>query len=186
MPPVSSASFGTPAMQGPIQPGATPLPGATAGLFGSGGQFGMAQTLSTTSALSAGFGAYTTISAGKMAADQFRIQSGSEDLASDVVRLNAVEKGNVLKKQLLRDIGAANASAAARGIDVGSGTPRQIVQQSIAETREVVADIESGAGISAAGLQTSASRTRATAATREYAGYVSAAQGLGSFALGRL
>lgn len=173
---------------GPVGATGPQLP--TQGLFGTGGGFDAQQALKSTSSLatgaSAGFGAFGAIESGKQAADQFNFQAGSQELSAEIVKVNALERSTALRKQLLRDLGSANASAAARGIDTGSGTPRQIVQQSIGEVETAISDIESGSDIQVSGIETSASRTRAGAAAREYGGYVNAAQGLGSLMLGRI
>jgi hypothetical protein len=165
--------------QGPIAP-------ATTGLFGSGGEFSGGRLLSATSALTTGLGAYGSYASGTQASSQFKLQAGSQELQADVVRLNAIEKGNILRRQLLQDLGSANASAAARGIDVGSGSPRQVQIQSIAETQRDVAKIESGADIDVSNYQTAASRSRGQAASAEYGGYVNAIKGLGSYLTGKI
>ena len=162
-------------VQGPVQ-------AATSGLFGTAGKFGLSETLTSTTSLasgiSSGLGAFGSITAGNQASSQFNLQAGSQDIQADVVRLNAIERGNQLKRQLMVDLGSANASMAARGLDVGSGTSRQIVEQSIGAVQTDVAKLESGAEISATGIQTSASRSRASASAAEYGGYVRAGTSL--------
>lgn len=167
---------------GPMRP--------TAGLFGSGGSFDLSQTLKTTtslgSAVSTGFGTYGYTVAGKQAQQQYNLQAGSQELQADVARLNAVEQATLLRKQLLLDLSSANASAAARGIDVGSGTPRQIVQQSISDVQTAAAKIEAGGQIEAKGFETAATRSRAQGASAAYGGYTRAASGLGKYIMGSL
>lgn len=177
----SKVAFGTAGVgvaagaQGAILP-------ATSGLIGTGGSFGLTQALTTTTSLSSGIssglGAFGSITAGRQASNQFNLQAGSQETQADIIRLNAIERGNQLRRQLLVDLGSANASAAARGLDTGSGTPRQIVEQSIGAVQTDVAKLEAGAEIGATGSQTSASRSRANAAAAEYSGYVNAAKGL--------
>ncbi len=154
----------------------------TVGLFGTAGKFGLSQTLTSTTSLASGiatgFGVVGAATAGSQAKSQFNLQAGSQDTQAEIIRLNAIERGNQLKRQLLVDLGSANASAAARGLDVGSGTPRQIVEQSIGAVQEDVAKLEAGAEIGATGSETSASRSRAAGARAEYAGYIRAGTGL--------
>lgn len=174
-----AAAFGNSAVGalGPMKP--------SVGLFGSSGSFGLTQTLQTTSSLTglAGsfYGAYGSVQAAKQEQSQFNMQANSQELQADAIKLQAVEKGNILRRQLLQDIGSANASAAARGIDVGSGSARQIAIQSIGETERDIAKIESGANIDAAGSRTSAARSRAQGANAIFSGNVRAARGLTSY-----
>ncbi len=177
---------GTPAVQGPIQAGAAALPSATTGLFGTGGQFGLAQTFQTTSALARGVGAFTSIQAGRAEATQFEIQAGSQDLQANGVKLSAAEKSNILKKQLLRDLGAATASAAARGLDVGGGTPRQIVEESISTVQTDLAKIRAGADIEALSARTSAAQSRQAGAAARVAGNLRAVKSIVGFGLSRV
>ena len=184
---MASTAVGQPATQGPVQPGAQPLPGATTGIFGSGGEFNWSQTLASTTSLAGSIGtiagSFGAIESGRQASSQFQLQAGSQETQADVIRLNAIERGNALRRRLLADLGSANASAAARGIDTGSGTPRQIVEESIATVQSDVAKLERGAEIGATGTETSASRSRAAGAAREYQGYLRAGMGLVSGAL---
>lgn len=158
----------------------------TSGLFGSGGQFSAAQTLQTTSALSTGVGAFSTFQAGAAQQQSFGLQATSQDLQADVIKLNATERSNDLKRQLLIDIGASTASAAARGLDVGSGTPRDIIEQSISSVKTDVAKIEAGGEISAAGSRTAAARSRASGASAKLNASLRATQSIVGFGLSRV
>lgn len=174
---------GSPAIQGPTQPGAGPLPGATSGLFGSAGEFNSASVYSLAGGAASIGGAYTSIIAGKQAKAQFDIQAGQYATQAELIKLNASEQANMLRKQLLADLGSANASAAARGIDTGSGTPRQIVQESIANVSSDINKLKSGATVAASQSITSASRAAFSGASAEQAGYYRAATGLAAYAL---
>lgn len=157
----------------------------TAGLFGTGGEFAAAQTLSTTSALSTGVGAFSAYSAGQSAASGYAIQAGSYELQAKSIELNAKERSNILRKQLLADIGAATASAGARGIDVGTGSPREIVEESISTVRSDISTIEAGGVIDAAGSRTSAAASRISGSTARLAGALRATQGIVGYGLSR-
>jgi len=174
---------GSPAVQGPVQPGAAALPGATAGLFGSGGQFQSASVMKAGSAVAAGFGAYGQVQTGQQMKAQYDMQAGSYETQAEVIKVNAKEQANMLRKQLLQDLGSANASAAARGIDTGSGSPLQIQQESIGNVGMDIQKLESGAAISSAGSKTSAARSAAAGASAAQGGYYKAAQSIGSYAL---
>ena len=174
---------GTAAVQGAVQPGAAALPGATSGLFGSGGQFNTAQTFSTIGKAATGFGAYNQIQSGIQMKAQYDMQAGSYETQAEIVKMNAKETANMLRKQLLQDLGSANASAAARGIDTGSGSPRQIIEESIGNVGSDIAKLESGAVIDSAGAKTSAARSRVTGANQARSGYYNAAQSIASYAL---
>lgn len=162
----------SPAMQGAVQPG------ATSGLFGTGGQFSSAGAYSIGGAVSSVGGAYTSIMAGKQAKAQFDIQAGQYQTQAELIKVNASEQANMLRKQLLADLGSVNASTAARGIDTGSGTPRQIVQESIANVSSDISKLKSGAAVGASQSVTSAARAAFSGASAEQAGYYKAATGL--------
>lgn len=179
-----SASFkGSPAVQGAVQPGAAALPGATPGLFGSGGNINSAKVSSFGSGVAAGFGAYGKVQSGQQLKAQFDMQAGSYETQAEVVKVNAKEQANMLRKQLLQDLGSARASAAARGIDTGSGTPMQIEQESIGSVGEDIRKLESGATIAAAGSRTSAARSRSAGASSSQGGYYKGAESIASYAL---
>ena len=162
--------------QGPIAP-------ATSGLFGSGGQFQSASIMKAGSAVAAGFGAYGQVQSGQQMKAQFDMQAGSYETQAEIIKVNAKEQANMLRKQLLQDLGSANASAAARGIDTGSGSPLQIQQESIGNVGMDIQKLESGAAISSAGSRTSAARSAASGASAAQGGYYKAAQSIGSYAL---
>ena len=174
---------GTPAVQGAVQPGAAALPGATSGLFGSGGQFKAAPIMSAAGGVAAGFGAYGQIQSGQQMKAQYDIQAGQYETQAEIVKVNAKEQAIMLRKQLLQDLGSANASAAARGIDTGSGSPRQIVEESIGNVGRDIQRLESGANITAAGSKTSASRAAAAGASAAQGGYYKGAGSIASYAL---
>ena len=163
---------------GPMQP--------TAGLFGSGGTFNAAQTFQTTSALSSGIGAFSTFQAGSAQKDSFGLQATSQDLQADVIKLNAKENSNALKRQLLIDIGAATASAGARGIDVGSGSPRDVIEQSISSVKTDVAKIEAGGEISAGSSRAAASRSRMQGSAAKLNASLRATQSIVGFGLSKV
>lgn len=169
---------------GPVGPIGPQQP--TAGLFGSGGNFNSANFMNTTSALTTGIGAYSTIVGGDARQYEANFTAQSQDLQANVVRLNAIEAGNQLKRQLLADLGAATASAAARGIDVGSGTPRRIVQESIGTTMRDVSKAEAGANIQALSAQTSAARTRQAGANAKLNASLRATKSLVGYGLSRV
>lgn len=179
---MDSMSAGSPAnipaagAQGPSSP-------ATSGLFGTGGEFSSAGISSIGGGVAAGFGAYGQIQAGKQTKAQFDMQAGSYDMQAEGIKLNAKEQSNMLRKQLLQDLGSANASAAARGIDTGSGSPRQIIEESIGNVGEDIRKLESGAAINAAGAKTSASRSRGAGASASQGGYYKGAESIASYAM---
>ena len=179
---MDSMSAGSPAnipaagAQGPSSP-------ATSGLFGTGGEFSSANISSIGGGVATGFGAYGQIQAGRQMKAQYEMQAGSYDMQADVVKLNAKEQSNILRKKLLQDLGSANASAAARGIDTGSGTPRQIIEESIGNVGEDIRKLESGAAISSAGAKTSASRSRGAGSASEMGGYYKGAASIASYAM---
>lgn len=180
------ASFvGSPAVQGPTMPGQS-LPGATSGIFGSGGDFSLASTLKTTSTLATGLGGFAGFSAGKMASAQYDIQAKSYESRAEVLKLNAIEKSNLLRKQLLSDLGSANANAAARGIDTGSGSPVQVRTESIGNVGRDIQKLKSGAVIESSGELTSAARTRIEGQNTKFATYIRTAGGLGKYALSQV
>lgn len=160
---------------GPMQP--------TAGLFGYGGEFKAASIASTVGGVAAGFGAYGQMSSGRQLKAQYDIQAGQYETQAEIVKLNAKEQATMLRKQLLQDLGSANASAAARGIDTGSGSPRQIVEESIGNVGRDIQKLESGAAINAAGSRTSASRAASAGASAAQAGYYRGAESIASYAL---
>lgn len=176
---------GTPAVgvatgaQGPVFP-------AQSGLFGSGGEFNMAQTLKTTSTLATGFGGYASYSAGTFAKTQFDMTAKSHETRAEIVKVNATQKSNYLRKQLLLDLSASTASAGARGLDVGSGTPIQIGEESIGNVERDVAKLKRGGEIQAAGERTSASRTRSAGSAAQAVQYLRTAGGLGKYALSQV
>lgn len=160
---------------GPMQP--------TSGLFGSGGEFSSAKAMSVGGGVAAGFGAYGAVQSGQQMKAQYDMQAGSYEMQAEVTKLNAKEQANMLRKQLLQDLGSANASAAARGIDTGSGSPMQIQQESIGNVGEDIRKLESGANINAAGSRTSASRSRGAGASAAQGGYYKGAESIASYAL---
>lgn len=180
---VKPSLVGSPEVQGAVQPGAPALPGATSGLFGTGGQFNSAGAYSMAGAVSSVGGVYTSIMAGKQAKAQFDIQAGQYQTQAELIKVNASEQANMLRKQLLADLGSVNASTAARGIDTGSGTPRQIVQESIANVSSDISKLKSGAAVGASQSVTSAARAASSGASAEQAGYYKAATGLASKAV---
>ncbi len=180
---VSPIFKGSPAVQGAVQPGSAALPGATKGLFGIGGGFGSAQTMSAAGSVAAGFGAYGQMQAGKQMKAQYDMQAGSYETQAEIVKVNAKEQAITLRKQLLQDLGSARASAAARGIDTGSGTPLQIEQESIGNVGKDVQKLESGANIAAAGSKTSAARSRSAGSSSAQGGYYKGAESIASYAL---
>jgi hypothetical protein len=184
----ASLFTGTPAVQGAVQPGMTPLPSATTGLFGSAGQFGSGYLNSGAfqmlgSGISTALGAYGNIQAGQMMKAQYDMQAGSYKTQAELVKVNAKEQANTLRKKLLEDLGSANASAAARGIDTGSGTPLQIIQESIGNVGRDIQRLEAGANIQAGSSNTSASRSAAAGATAAQAGYYRGAQSIANYVL---
>lgn len=180
---VSPTLTGQPATQGAVQPGASPLPGATSGLFGSAGKYNPGILYNIGSTASSIGGVYGSITAGKQAKAQFDIQAGQYATQAEIVKVNASEQANLLRKQLLADIGSANASAAARGIDTGSGTPRQIVQESISNVESDIARLKAGSVIAASGSTTSAARAAISGEAAQQAGYYRATQSLVTNAL---
>lgn len=174
---------GSPPVQGAVQPGAAALPGATSGLFGTGGKFSSASITSFGGGVAAGFGAYGQVQTGQQMKAQYDMQAGSYEMQADIIKLNAKEQANMLRKQLLQDLGSANASAAARGIDTGSGSPLQIQQESIGNVGEDIRKLESGAAISAAGSRTSAARSRGAGASAAQGGYYKGAESIASYAM---
>lgn len=183
---VGATFTGKAAVQGPIQPGATPLPKATSGFFGSGGHFNSAGISSVGSAVASGIGAYSSISSGIQQKAQFDSEAKSYEAQAEIVKLNAVEQATMLRKQLLADLGSANASAAARGLDVGSGTPTQIQTESIGNVESDVAKLKAGADINSLGSKTSAARSREAGASAAFSGFARAGQGLGNYALSKV
>lgn len=177
---------GTPAMQGPVQPGATPLPGATSGLFGSGGEFSLATTMKATSALATGFGGFMSYKSGAQASTQFEMQAQSYETRAEIVKLNAIEKSNLLRKQLLSDLGSANASAAARGIDSASVSQIAIRTESIGAAGRDIQKLKSGAIVEASGEYTSAARSRIQGSEARLASYIRTTGGLGKYALSQV
>lgn len=183
---VSAGFVGTPGAF-PLAPGTQgPTLAPTAGLFGTGGEFGAAQAFSTTSAISSGIGAFSSIAAGNASASQFNTQAASYELQAEGLELTATERGNILKKQLLMDIGSATASAGARGIDVGSGSPREVIEQSISNVKSDVAKIEAGGRIDASGSRVSAANSRASGATARMTGSLNAAKSIAGYGLTRV
>jgi hypothetical protein len=174
---------GSPAVQGAVQPGAPALPGATRGLFGTGGEFKPAQIISAAGGAAAGFGAYGAVRSGQEMKAQFDMQAGSYETQAEMVRVSAKEQAIMLRKQLLQDIGSARASAAARGIDTGSGTPMQIEQESIGNVGKDIQKLESGANVAAAGSKTSAARSRSAGVSAAQGGYYKGAESIASYAL---
>ena len=158
----------------------------TTGLFGTGGSFNAAQTLSTTSAISTGIGAFSSVAAGNTQAAQFNVQAGSQDLRAEAVGLNATEQSNILRRQLLADIGSATASAGARGIDVGSGSPREVIEQSISNVQSDIGKIKAGGQIASAGERVNASSSRLSGASARASGNLKAVSGLAGFGLSRV
>jgi len=168
----------------PVGPMGPELP--SAGLFGSGGEFKLANTLQTTSALNTGFGGFASYQYGNAQKSQFDMEAKSFESRAEVAKLNAIEKSNFLRKQLLRDLGSANANAGARGIDTGSGSPAQVRTQSIGEVERDVAKIKRGGEIEAGNELTSAARSRSEGSSAQIAAYIKTAGGLGKYALSQV
>lgn len=160
---------------GPMQP--------TQGLFGYGGDFNSASAMSFGGTVATGFGAYSSVQSGQQMKAQYDMQEAQYKTQADIIKVNAKEQAVMLRKELLQNLGSANASAAARGLDTGSGTPRQIVIESIGNVESDIAKLESGATISAASSRTSAARAASAGASAAQAGYYKGAQSIASYAL---
>lgn len=114
---------------------ATGTTAATAGLFGTAGSFSLLQTASTIGTL---FSVTSTLQGGSAEQQIFEAQAAREDFQARQERLRGQAEGTEIKKQLARDIAAANARGGAAGIDISSGSPTDAVKQASIDASEAI------------------------------------------------
>lgn len=144
----------------------------------SPGFFNMGTLSSVGSLAATGFSAVSSINAGRAMSAQYEIQSESYKLQAEAIKINAIERSNMLRKQLLENLGAARASAAARGIDVGSGSPMQAQVQSIGNVESDIARIKAGSAIESSNAMINSGKSTAQGAAEKASGYASAGRSL--------
>lgn len=91
-------------------------------------QAGLLSIGSGVSSLAAGF---ASLQASRVDARQLKTQQIFQGLAISAEKLRAREEANFLRQKFLKDISSANASFAARGIDISSGVGRELTIQSL-------------------------------------------------------
>ena len=90
-------------------------------------------------ALASGF---ASLQASSAQARQFKLQNVFLGLQANAEKLKARENSNFLRKQFLANIGSANASSAARGIELGSGIGRRTAIEGLRNLGEDVQAVE--------------------------------------------
>lgn len=104
------------------------VPSATAGSFaltGSGALASFAAGLPSFGNVFSLFGGLGKISAGNSAAQSYKMQAKQEELNARLETVKAEDTANQLRRNLIADMGSANAIFASRGIGLGAGTPEQ-------------------------------------------------------------
>jgi len=92
---------------------------------------------------------------------QTKTQADNLRLQADQIGTQALQQGNQLREKLYADISNSFAGYAARGIDIGSGTPMTMARMTMKEGGEDIAQINKNAKI-----QADAARAQADALKR--------------------
>lgn len=160
----AAAAAGSAAIAGPVTAAASGA--ATLGSFAT---LGNALSL---------FGALGSISGGNQQASAYKLQARQEELNARLETVKAEDTANALRRNLLANIGTANATFAARGIGLGSGTPEQA---KIVGANNASRNIESarfGGEIASLDRQVQAGQYRSAGRAARTQGYFNAARGL--------
>ena len=104
---------------------------ATAALVGLGMSAGTAATtISTLSTIGTVFSGLSSIAGGISQSRNFEQQAIEERQQARATEIQASEKANEIRRDLLKTISASNAAFASRGISISGGTPEQAVVES--------------------------------------------------------
>lgn len=115
-----------------------------------------------------------------------KLQSLQSKTAAKAAETEAISKANALREQALKDIGSANASYAARGLDL-QGTPAQMNLDSLANLSRSTANVMATGRVQAAGHRAQAYEYKAGGAGSLLSGLVQAADiGMNSLSINRI
>lgn len=143
---------------------------------------GVSSAVSTGFTLLSGLGAVAGVVGQVQGANQqaraLKDQANQDILNSRMEKLKGEEQANKLRRDLIENMGSANAMFAARGIGLGSGTPEQAKEEGARNASLNIDKVMFGADMAATDQLTSASQNRAKAKATRSAGLYGAASSL--------
>ena len=142
-------------------------------------------TMQQLAGFSYGIGALSDIAGAYAQYAQDKVSAGNLKVQADLVGLQAEQKANQLREKLFGDISNSFAGYAARGIDIGSGTPITQAEMSLKEGGEDIQQIQKNAEIQANSLRKQADILKAGSKMNMWAGMASGVA-KGALSLGML
>lgn len=124
--------------------------------------------------------ALSSVSSGNQQAAAYKLQAQQSEVNARIEKLNAQEKANEIRRNMLANISSANAAYAARGVSIFSGTPDQ-ARTEIAKNSEINIDKARFGGTMAANEKiTQARQYKSNASAARVSGYGGAVKSLAS------
>jgi len=121
---------------------------------------------------SSGLQMYASGQAARFAQQRYLMESQWKELQAKQIELNAQERANSIRDQLLNDMASTSAFYAARGVDIGSGSA---ARANIVSQRNAAEDINQSnrqARLDAASARSDASVSRTKAAAKKLEGRI--------------
>lgn len=150
--------------------------GAGAGAAGAGKIAGAQALGSGLTSLASGF---ASLQASRSQARQFKIQGIFLGLQANAEKLKARENANFLRQQFLRNIGSANASFAARGVELGSGIGRRTTIEGLRTLGEDIQAVNLNSEAAQIQLKLSQSQSKLAERTARNTGLLRAGKSFG-------
>jgi hypothetical protein len=156
------------------------LAGLNSGVIGSAGAaVGIGSAISSVAGfIGPAFGLLSTIGgaamqaqSGKMQAQQYKLQAQQSTINARIEKVNAEEKANEIRRNLMANLGSANATFAARGIGIGSGTPEQARTESAKNASLNIEKARFGGTMASNEKLLQASQDRINASSAKSSGY---------------
>ena len=146
---------------------------------------GGGMTMQQLAGISYGIGALSDIAGAYAQYAQDKVSAGNLKVQADLVGLQAEQKANQLREKLFGDISNSFAGYAARGIDIGSGTPITQAEMSLKEGGEDIQQIQKNAEMQADSLRKQADIIKSGSKANMWAGMASGVA-KGALSLGML
>lgn len=148
-----------------------------AGLL-SGGASALSLLSSFSSLASGGLQMYTAGQKARFEQQRLLMNSQWQEIQAKQIELNAQERANNIRDQLLSDMASTSAFFAARGVDIGSGSPARANIESQRRAAEDMIQNNRQARLNATAQRSSAGQTKTNAAIARSQGTIEQAKAL--------
>ena len=140
--------------------------------------FSTANLLAFGSLVSSGFQVFSTMKAAQLEERVFHLRAQQQELQAEQVKIAAMSQMNEVRKRLLDNLASSDASFAARGISISSGTPLQAQMLSRRRASRDLQEILAGSKVRYVSEKARAEQSRFEGAARRRRGILATTEQL--------